>query len=96
MKKLAFLLLLSGVCSFAQTAVEKTKFTATIANRTIDTLVIEGAQKFVKKIAANQKGEFQDDDKGNTSYIKINEKTEETIVIPVLPTAKRNHLPNEP
>jgi thiol-disulfide isomerase/thioredoxin len=61
MKKLAFLLLLSGVCSFAQTAVEKTKFTATIANRTIDTLVIEGAQKFVKKIAANQKGEFQDE-----------------------------------
>lgn len=36
-----------------------------------------------------EKGEFQDDDKGNTSYIKINEKTDETIVIPLLPTARR-------
>lgn len=36
-----------------------------------------------------EKGVFQDDNEGNTSYIKINEKTEETIVIPILPTAKR-------
>jgi integrase len=36
-----------------------------------------------------EKGIFQNDAEGNTSYIKVNEKTEETIVIPVLPTAKR-------
>ncbi|MEL1239977.1 TlpA family protein disulfide reductase [Flavobacterium flavipallidum] len=60
MKKLTFLLLLTGVCSFAQTAIEKTKFTASIANRTIDTLVIEGPQ-YSKKIAVNTKGQFQDE-----------------------------------
>jgi integrase len=36
-----------------------------------------------------EKGTFQNDAEGNTSYIKVNEKTEETIVIPILPTAKR-------
>ncbi len=36
-----------------------------------------------------EKGIFQNDAEGNTSYIKVNEKTEEPIVIPVLPTAKR-------
>jgi integrase len=36
-----------------------------------------------------EKGIFQNDAEGNTSYIKVNEKTEETIVIPILPTAKR-------
>lgn len=36
-----------------------------------------------------EKGVFQNDEEGNTSYIKINEKTEETIIIPILPTAKR-------
>ena len=54
-------MLLTGVYTFAQTTIEKTKFTASIANRTIDTLVIEGPQKFVKKIAVNTKGEFQDE-----------------------------------
>lgn len=36
-----------------------------------------------------EKGVFRKDEEGNTSYIKVNEKTEETIVIPVLPTARR-------
>jgi len=36
-----------------------------------------------------EKGVFQNNTEGNTSYIKVNEKTEETIIIPVLPTAKR-------
>jgi len=61
MKKLTFLLLLSGVCSFAQTAIEKTKFTASIANRSIDTIVIVGAQKYEKKIPVNSKGQFQEE-----------------------------------
>lgn len=36
-----------------------------------------------------EKGTFQTDDDNNISYVKVNEKTEETFVIPVLPTAKR-------
>ena len=36
-----------------------------------------------------EKGIFQNDAEGNTSYIKVNEKTDETIVIPILPTARR-------
>ena len=36
-----------------------------------------------------EKGVFQKDTDGNISYTKVNEKTDETIVIPVLPTAKR-------
>ena len=71
MKKLTTLLLFSAVCSFAQTAVEKTKFTATITNRTIDTLVLEGPQKFVKKIAVNKKGKFQEELTVNKGFYKL-------------------------
>lgn len=60
MKKLLTLLLFSVVSTYAQKAEEKVTFTAKIANRNSDSIVIRSGRNFTKTIKINNKGEFQD------------------------------------
>ena len=60
MKKLLTLLLFSVVSTYAQKADEKVTFTAKIANRNSDSIVIRSGRNFTKTIKINNKGEFQD------------------------------------
>jgi hypothetical protein len=55
MKKLLTLLLFSVVSTYAQKAEEKVTFTAKIANRNSDSIVIRSGRNFTKTIKINNK-----------------------------------------
>lgn len=60
MKKLLLLLLLTVVSTYAQKSDDKATFTAKIANRNSDSIVIRSGRNFTKTIKINAKGEFKD------------------------------------
>jgi len=60
MNKMMLLLLLVVTGTYAQTDKDVVKFTAKIANRNTDSIVIRGAAKFRKVIKLNDKGTFSD------------------------------------
>ncbi|WP_432222719.1 TlpA family protein disulfide reductase [Flavobacterium sp. TMP13] len=76
MKKLTWLLLLAMSCSYAQTSVGRIDFTAKIANRNSDTLMIRGANKFNKIIILDKKGTFSTSFEGPKGFYQFSDKQE--------------------
>ncbi|HEX8269925.1 MAG TPA: TlpA disulfide reductase family protein [Flavobacterium sp.] len=78
MKNLVVLFVLAFSGAFAQTDV--VKFTAKIANRNSDSLVVRGPQKFMKVLRANKEGIFTDSFPVTTGPHQIFDGSEQTLV----------------
>jgi thiol-disulfide isomerase/thioredoxin len=80
MKKLITVLLLTIASSYAQKAEDKITFTAKIANRNSDSIVIRSGRNFSKTIKINKKGEFQESFAVTTGLFQLFDGSESTIL----------------
>lgn len=80
MKKLITVLLLTIVSTYAQKTEDKITFTAKIANRNSDSIVIRSGRNFSKTIKINKKGEFQDSFAVTTGLFQFFDGSESTTL----------------
>lgn len=77
MKKFTcFLFLLTTCLTFAQTSIGRISFTAKIANRNSDTLIIRGANKFMHIFTIDKKGTFSGTFESTKGFYQFSDKKE--------------------